>query len=191
MGFYNVPHGTIEKYIDLLLTWNKKVNLISIRNENELIERHIHDSLQLLDHIKKEDVVFDLGSGAGFPGLMLSYAGIKNINLVESNCKKASFLTVAAALSEDKVKIHNMNIKSLETNSCDIITARGLAELNEIFELSVHLTNSKTKYLLQKGKNIDYEIKKALEKWNFEYILHESKTSSEGYIIEVHNLRLK
>ena len=57
--------------------------------------------------------------------------------------------------------------------------------------LSAHLTNSKTKYLLQKGKNIDYEIKKALEKWNFEYILHESKTSSEGYIIEVRNLRLK
>ena len=104
MEFYNVPHGTIEKYIDLLRTWNKKVNLISVANENELIERHILDSLQLLDYIKKDDIVYDLGSGAGFPGLMLAYGGISNVNLVESNNKKASFLTVAAAFSPNKVK---------------------------------------------------------------------------------------
>ena len=62
------------------------------------------------DYIKKDDIVYDLGSGAGFPGLMLSYGGIKNVNLIESNSKKASFLTVAAAFSPNKVNIHNKNI---------------------------------------------------------------------------------
>jgi 16S rRNA (guanine527-N7)-methyltransferase len=191
MEFYNVPHGTIEKYIDLLRTWNKKVNLISVANENELIERHILDSLQLLDYIKKDDIVYDLGSGAGFPGLMLAYGGISNVNLVESNNKKASFLTVAAAFSPNKVNIHNKNIKLLQTNSCDIITARAIASLDEIFELSSHLATSDTKYLLLKGKNISTEIKKALDNWNFEYIIHESKTSPEGSILEVQQLRRK
>jgi 16S rRNA (guanine527-N7)-methyltransferase len=191
MESYNVPHGTIEKYIELLVSWNKKVNLISPNAKNELIERHILDSLQLLNYIDNDDIVFDIGSGAGFPGLMLSYGGIKNVNLIESNSKKASFLTVSATLSKNKIKIYNQNVKSIEPTTCDIITARAIAPLNEIFELSSHLVTPNTKYFLLKGINITSEIKKALDKWNFEYIIHKSKTSSEGCVLEVQQLRLK
>jgi 16S rRNA (guanine527-N7)-methyltransferase len=190
METYNVPHGTIDNYIDLLLNWNKKVNLVSVKDRDELIERHILDSLQLLNFIKKDEVVFDLGSGAGFPGLMLSYGGIESVNIVESNHKKASFLIVAASLSKNKVIIHNSKIEALNINLCDVITARGLASLEEIFASSKNIGNKKTKYFLQKGKNIESEIKKALDKWNFKYIIHQSKTSSEGCILEVEQLSL-
>lgn len=191
MESYNVPHGTIEKYIELLLSWNKKINLISPKNTNELIERHVLDSLQLLNYIDSDDIVYDLGSGAGFPGLMLSFGGIKKVNLIESNSKKASFLTVAATLSNNKIKVYNQNIKSIESTTCDIITARAIAPLKEIFELSSHLVAPKTKYFLLKGINITSEINNALDKWNFEYIIHKSKTSKEGCVLEVQKLRLK
>lgn len=190
MEYPDVPCGTIDNYLDLLLTWNKKINLISARSREELIERHVLDSLQLMSYINRDDVVFDIGSGAGFPGLMLSYAGIRNVNLVESNHKKASFLTVAAALSSNKILIHNSNSSDLKESNCNVITARGLASLEEIFSATINLVNRKTKYILLKGKNHAVEIKKALDKWNFKYIIHHSKTSKEGFIVEVEHLRL-
>jgi 16S rRNA (guanine527-N7)-methyltransferase len=185
---YGVPHGTIEKYIKLLLMWNKKTNLVSVGNEKELIERHILDSLQLKEFVEDDKVVFDVGSGAGFPGLMLSYAGAKKVNLVEINRKKASFLVTAAALSEQEIKVHDYSIYEMEAKICDIVTARGFASLEKIFELTYHLIHPKTKYILLKGKNIEYEIKNALEKWKFKYIIHQSKTSEEGCILEVEQL---
>ena len=185
---YDVPRGTIEQYIELLLHWNKKINLVSIRNEQELIDRHILDSLQLVDYIDKTKTIFDIGSGAGFPGLILSYAGVVEVNLVEKISKKASFLIIAAALSNNKVNIHNQNVKTIDTKNCDIITARGLASLEDIFTLTTNIRKKNTKYILQKGRNIEQEIKNALEKWSFKYIIHQSKTSSDGYILEIEKL---
>ncbi len=190
MSKYNVPCGTIEKYIDMLLIWNKKINLISAKDISELMERHILDSLQLLDYIDENQIVFDIGSGAGFPGLMLSYGGIKSVNLVEVNTKKASFLEVAASLSQNKVIVHNSSVESMKVDYCDIITARGLASLDDIFTVTTNIRNQKTKLFLLKGKNIEKEIKNALDKWNFKYIIHQSKTSSEGCVLEVEQLNL-
>ena len=185
---YNVPRGTMEQYIELLLKWNKKINLVSIKNEQELIERHVLDSLQLIDYIDKSKVIFDIGSGAGFPGLMLSYAGAKEINLVEKISKKASFLRVAATLSKNKVNVYNQAVENIEAKNCDIITARGLASLDNIFTLTTSIRKKNTQYILQKGRNIEEEIKNALEKWSFKYIIHQSKTSADGYILEVEQL---
>ncbi len=187
---YNVPHGTIEKYIDLLLVWNQKINLVSIKDKEDLINRHILDSLQLIKYINPEQVVFDIGSGAGFPGLMLSFAGIKEVNLIEKIGKKASFLMVASALSVNKVNVINLAVEKVnDVKSCDVITARGFANLDKIFELTKNITHGNTRYLLQKGKNIDEDLKNALEKWSFEYILHKSETAVDGYILEVRHLK--
>ena len=186
---YNVPRGTIEKYIDLLLLWNKKINLVSIKNKQELIDRHILDSLQLMSYIDENQVVFDIGSGAGFPGLMLSYAGVKTVNLVEKISKKADFLTVAASLSNNRIVIHNKAVETISADICDVITARGFASLENIFLLTENIAKQNTKYLLQKGKNIEEELKNASAKWSFEYIIHKSKTSDDGSILELGQLR--
>lgn len=185
MIYKNVPRGTIDKYLELLLAWNKKINLVSARNLEEIIERHVLDSLQLVDYVNKSDVVFDIGSGAGFPGLMLSYAGVKTVNLVEKISKKVDFLTVAASLSENKVNIYNQAVETIDTDFCDVITARGFASLENILSLTQGIAKKNTKYILQKGKNIEEEIKKASEKWDFQYILHKSKTSEDGCILEL------
>jgi 16S rRNA (guanine527-N7)-methyltransferase len=185
---FNVPRGTIEKYVDLLKTWNKKINLISFKNDEELINRHILDSIQLAKFITPDEVVFDIGSGAGFPGIILSFAGVKNTNLIEKISKKADFLIVASSLSQNYIKVYNQDIKTIQAENCDVITARGLASLEEIFDLSSNIRKSTTRFILLKGKNLHHEIKNAIEKWNFEYIIHKSKTSSDGYILEVKNL---
>ena len=187
--YKNIPTEIIEKYIDLLLAWNAKINLVSIQSREELIERHILDSLQLMKHLDSNQKIVDVGSGAGFPGLILSYAGIKEVNLVELNSKKANFLLIAGALSPNIVKVHNLSVEDLNITNCDIITARGLASLDSIFSLTQKIAHKNTKYLLLKGKNIEEEIKNALNKWNFKYILHPSDTSEEGRVLEVEQLK--
>jgi len=183
-----VPRGTLDKYINLLEDWNKKINLVSYGARDELYTRHILDSLQLIEYIFPEEEVFDIGSGAGFPGLMLSYAGIKKVNLVEKIEKKCDFLNVASSFSNNIIKIYNQDVKTIRTESCDIITSRGLAEIEEIFNLTTNIMRDNTRFILLKGKNFHYEIKNALVKWNFEYIIHKSKTSEDGQIIEIRNL---
>lgn len=186
---YNVPRGTIEKYIDLLLSWNKRINLVSISNQEELIDRHILDSLQLKNYIKDDEIIYDIGSGAGFPGMMLSYAGTKEVHLVEKVNKKANFLIAASSISPQKVFVHNESIEDIKAEKCDIITARGFASLENILQSTNHLISEETRYVLLKGKNIESEIKKALENWSFEYILYKSKTSEDGNIIEIRKVK--
>ncbi|MCT4634778.1 MAG: 16S rRNA (guanine(527)-N(7))-methyltransferase RsmG [Rickettsiales bacterium] len=188
MDYKNAPRGAIEKYIELLLAWNEKINLVSIRNKQELVDRHILDSLQLTNYIKESEIVYDIGSGAGFPGLMLSFAGIKEVNLVEKVKKKADFLAVARSISENKVNIHNKNVKEMKVDKCDVITARGLASLDNVLSLTEGIAKKNTRYILLKGKNIRDEIKKASEKWSFQYIIHKSQTSEDGGVLELrHN----
>lgn len=187
---FDVPRGTIDSYINLLLDWNKKINLISIKNMEDLINRHILDSLQLNKYIRKDQNVCDVGSGAGFPGLMLSYAGVKKIHLVEKVGKKANFLIVASALSMNQVIVHNSSVENILIDSCDVITSRGFSSLDNIFLATKNIYREQTKYILQKGKNIEEEIKNALENWSFEYIMHKSETSEEGCILQVEHLKI-
>ncbi|MEK6734498.1 MAG: 16S rRNA (guanine(527)-N(7))-methyltransferase RsmG [Pseudomonadota bacterium] len=188
---YDVPCGTIEKYIKLLKQWNKKINLISANDLQELKERHVMDSLQLLKYINKDQVLYDIGSGAGFPGLMLSYAGVKEVHLVERITKKANFLTLAAAFSKDQLRIHNLSAEDIRCDKCDVITARGLSSLENIFEATQNIVKENTRYILLKGRNTEEEIKKALENWQFKYIIHQSVTSPDGYVLEAERLEKK
>lgn len=188
---YNVPRGTIEKYIELLLEWNKKINLVASDSKADIEKRHIIDSLQITKLIKADEMVFDIGSGAGFPGLMISYAGIKNVNLVEKITKKAHFLIAASILSKNIVKVYNQDIRTIITKKCDVITARALASIEEILELTQNLKQDNTRYILLKGKNAKDEIKKALVNWDFQYILHDSITSDEGKIIILEQVNKK
>lgn len=187
----NVPRGTMEDYVNLLLEWNKKINLISFKNVEELATRHIYDSLELLNYISKDSIIYDLGAGAGFPGLMLSFAGVKEVHLVEKINKKANFLRVASLISKNKVIVHNSLVEDLEIKQCDVICARGFAELDKIFSISKNVHHLNPKFILLKGKKVEEEIKKALENWNFEYIIHKSELSEQGCILEINKLNKK
>lgn len=185
----NVLRGTIDNYIELLLKWNEKINLISKITKEELIDRHIIDCLQLRKYINEDEIIYDIGSGAGFPGLMLSYAGIKQVHLVEKCRKKTSFLRAASVLSENIVEIHNVKSENLIVDKCNVITARGYTSLENIFASTIHIADAQTKYILLKGRNLEQEINKAFFHWDFKYIIHKSITSDEGHIIEIEQLK--
>lgn len=184
----NVLRGTINEYIKLLSKWNEKINLVSNNDLQHLETRHINDSLQLTNYISSNQKLLDIGSGAGFPGLMLSYAGIKEVTLVESNYKKANFLQTASKLSTNKIKIIHNKIEKIPHQEYDIVTCRGFAEINKIFSLTENIHHSKLKFILLKGKNYQEELNNALCIWNFKYIIHPSLTSLDGYILEISDL---
>jgi 16S rRNA (guanine527-N7)-methyltransferase len=175
-------------YQNLLLKWNKAINLISRNSEKDIWARHILDSLQLLKYVDFLDNIIDIGSGGGFPGIVLSIGGVKNIALVESDKKKSVFLARAAKLSLNKIIIIDKRVDEKFTMNCDILTSRGVSSINNILEVTTGIKIQK-KMLLLKGKNYEKEITEAQKNWLFDINLHDSITSREGKIVEISNIK--
>jgi len=150
----------LKAYQELLLKWNRTINLISKGDEANIWDRHIMDSLQLMNFIDPSESVIDVGSGAGFPGLILSIAGVSNVTLVESDSRKVAFLLQASKLSGSKVSIINERVEDLPDTECDWITSRAFAALPDIFKLTKNI-EAKKGYLLLKGKGYSEEIELA------------------------------
>lgn len=180
----------INEFVELLLKWNKKINLISESTIKDIWLRHIEDCLQLLNFIDEENKVIDLGSGAGLPGVILSLSGVKNITLVEADSRKAAFLHIAAKLSNNKINIINDRVENIAALECDILVSRAFANLSKTFSLTQKIAIN-DKYLLLKGKTIDKEILDAKSNWSFDYNISKSKSNSEGAIVEIFNLEKK
>lgn len=179
-------YETLEKYRLLLLKWNKVINLISKSSENDIWERHIKDSLQLIKYISVEETVIDIGSGGGFPGIVLSIGGIKNISLVESDTRKAVFLRQASKYSLNKINIIEKRLNQNSEGSYDILTCRGVGSIDDILFLTKGLKIGKI--LLLKGKNYNHEIMEAKKHWLFNFILHDS-IAGDGKIVEISGVR--
>jgi len=177
----------IIEYQKLLLKWNKTINLISSNTIQDIMNRHILDSLQLLSYMDKTSKVIDLGSGAGFPAIILSIAGIEDVTMIESDSRKSAFLLQASRLSNHKPKIINDRIENIDNLSCDIVTSRAFSELDSIFEYSSKI-EVKDKYLLHKGAGYKNEISKAQKHWLFNETVHDSITSETGKILEITDL---
>lgn len=178
MGDQDVSCGT---FLELLLKWNEKINLVSKSNTKEMMwDRHIEDSKSLIDFIDFEDVIVDVGSGAGFPGVVLSICGAKNVILVESDERKAAFLLQASKISGNKIEILNQRVENLELK-CDILTSRAFASIDDILNLC-HNIEVRKKVLLLKGNSVMMEIEDALKNWHFKYQMHKK---NNGWIIEL------
>lgn len=191
--FPDVSHETEDKlsrYVDLLLKWNKKINLISENTISDLWMRHILDSAQVAKFIiNKSPTILDIGSGAGLPGIILSILGMENMLLLDSDQRKCSFLIEVTRLLELKVRIINSRIENFDETKVGIIISRGFTSINNIF---VQTQNIKwDKMLLFKGKNYKSEIVDALQKWDFEYITYPSVTNCSSYILDLTNVRKK
>ncbi len=188
---FSISRETIEKlknYQQLVLAWNNKFNLISKKSIENFWVRHIIDSLQLLKFIKNKNIILvDIGSGAGFPGIVLSIAGVKTVILIESDTKKSAFLLQAARLSENSIEVRNKRIED-EKLSCDILTARAFSDLNTIFKYTKNV-DVKDKYLLLKSKNYQQEFDIARRNWLFDYKVHNSITLEESKVLEISNLK--
>ena len=196
----NVSRETIEKlkkFQNMVLEWNKKINLISKASEQNIWERHIIDSLQLYPLIEEKDkVLYDFGSGAGFPAIVLAILSEQfypnlNITLIESIGKKVLFLENVKKSLNLNITILKDRIENLNLSKPDIITSRALASLDKLLEYSIPFIDKKTKMIFPKGEKWLEEVNKAKIKWLFEYTNIKSITEEKGCILLIKNVRRK
>ena len=157
--------------------------------KNSIWERHITDSAQLFPLLQShESVITDFGSGAGFPGIILSILGAKEVHLVESDQRKCAFLTEASRLSHCKIVIHNQRIETISPWKSAVITARALAPLPQLLEWILPFYENTTQILFLKGRNSQGELAEARHHWQFNETLYPSVTASDAAVIELRAL---
>jgi 16S rRNA (guanine527-N7)-methyltransferase len=178
-----------ERYIQLLEVWNKSVNLVKLKTPEEIWERHIYDSAQLSLYLSSARTIIDLGSGAGFPGLILAMMGRWQVTLIDSDTKKCSFLREVARQTNTKVTILNQRIETVIPWKVDAITIRALAPLKKLLDYSFPFLRENGIGLFLKGKKLDAELHQAQLSWNFTSEIIESKTSCEGRILKVKDIK--
>jgi 16S rRNA (guanine527-N7)-methyltransferase len=192
----SVSCETIKKlklYEQLLKKWQKAINLVGKNTVEDAWNRHILDSLQVIKYLPKNEnlSIVDLGSGAGFPPLVISMSGYNNVSAIESDERKCFFMQEVAKQTNTKINIINERIEKVEKMQADVITSRALAKIDELLIFSKDLSNEDTIYLFLKGKTAQKEVEKARESFDFEAETFKSLTSSEANIIKITNLKEK
>jgi 16S rRNA (guanine527-N7)-methyltransferase len=182
----------LDRFIDLLLTWQAKTNLVSPSTLPVLWSRHISDSLQLLALAPTARIWVDFGSGGGFPGMVLACALADTqstvVHLVERNGKKAGFLREALRVTGAAAVVHLADIEDsvdrLE-GPVDCVTARAVAPLHQLIGLAEPLIKRGAKALFLKGQDVEVELTEATKYWNIAPQLHSSRTGGHGWIVEL------
>ena len=185
----------LDRLVEVLLPWTQHTNLIARSTISTLWTRHIADSLQLLPLAPDATCWVDLGSGAGFPGLVIACALADRqgaaVHLVESIGKKATFLREAVSHIGVPAFVHAVRIEDFVKNfrqRPDIVTARALAPLEALLGLAQPLLREGAHGLFHKGQDVGAELTEASKYWNIESELVPSKTSAEGRIVIVRGL---
>lgn len=197
---FKVPRETIHRltrYGELLNHWQKSINLVSSSTLPEVWSRHFADSAQLSSLASDARTWLDLGSGAGFPGLVVAILQTGKpdfrMHLVESNQKKCAFLAEVVRATKAPVDIHAMRIEALAEKAQilrpDVVSARALAPLPRLFELANPFFGEGTRGLFLKGREAEAEIEAARSGWAFDVRLHPSLTATDANLVEVTNLR--
>jgi 16S rRNA (guanine527-N7)-methyltransferase len=200
-SIYSVSRETnnnLIKYEKMLIKANKKLNLIGKSTIKQIWHRHFLDSAQVIDFICKNDkTILDLGSGAGFPGLILAILGKDRkesfkVMVIEKSPKKATFLKKIVNELNLNVEVINKNImsESVKFNN-DVFVARAFKPLHEIFELIHSKAKNWRKIIVFQGKTGKKNIIQASKTWDIQYKERESITSSDSLILEISELRKK
>jgi 16S rRNA (guanine527-N7)-methyltransferase len=184
--------GRLDRYVELLLEWQAKTNLVAPSTLPHLWTRHISDSLQLLTLASSANTWADLGSGGGFPGVVLACALAEipgsRVHLVERNAKKAAFLREALRVTNTPCTIHLADIgDSVDriVGNVDCVTARALAPLHQLIGFAEPLVKRGAKALFLKGQDVEAELTEATKYWNIKPRLHSSRTGGHGWIVEL------
>jgi 16S rRNA (guanine527-N7)-methyltransferase len=182
----------LDRYINLLLEWQAKTNLVAPSTLPNLWTRHVSDSLQLLNLAPGAKVWADLGSGGGFPGLVLACALAETpgatVHLVERNSKKAAFLREALRVTVSPGIVHLAEIGDTVdriTGPVDCVTARALAPLHQLIGFAEPLVKRGAKALFLKGQDVEAELTETTKYWNIQPKLHSSRSGGQGWIVEL------
>ena len=189
---FDVSRETFERltvFEQLLLRWSDRINLVGPRERPLLWERHIGDSLRLVGLIPDQGRIADLGSGAGFPGLVLAIALRRHVTLVESDQRKATFLREAARVAGASVTVIAERIETSGLRDIDIVTARAVAPLPRLLQLAAPILADDGICLFLKGAGVESELTAARREWQMTVDCHASPTTALGCILEVKHLR--
>ena len=186
----------LDRFVDVLLQWQAKLNLIAPSTLGDLWTRHIADSLQLLPLAPQAKLWADFGSGGGFPGIPIACAlaetaGAK-IHLIESIGKKAAFLREAVRTAGAPAIIHHGRVEKFGESFAEtvhVVTARGLAPLKILCDQAFPFISRGAIGLFPKGQDVDAELTDAAKYWRLEAAKVPSKTSPDGSIVVVRGLR--
>jgi 16S rRNA (guanine527-N7)-methyltransferase len=181
----------LKEFVGLLTDWNARHNLVSKASLDEVWQRHLLDSAQLAPLIPPEaKTLADLGSGAGFPGLVLAVLlqGRVAVTLFEATRKKTEFLHAAAERLELGVAVRNQRIEDAPRAPFDVVTARACAPLPELLEYAQHFAGPKTVCLFLKGQNVGVELTDARKSWRMKIREHPSVTHPFGVVLEIREL---
>ena len=164
---YNVSRETFDRlktYQELLLSWQQKFNLVGPATLEDAWNRHFLDSVQLFFLIPKDaEVLYDFGSGAGFPGMVLAILANEKmpnleVNLVESTGKKTLYLNEVKDQTNTKVNIINERIEKISAQKADVITSRAMASLNDLLGYAIRFCQENTICIFPKGKKLSIGI---------------------------------
>ncbi|MCF8473481.1 MAG: 16S rRNA (guanine(527)-N(7))-methyltransferase RsmG [Emcibacter sp.] len=192
----NVPRETSEKikhYAILLEKWQKKINLVGQTTIPALWTRHFYDSFQLkalFDIPNEKNLrILDIGSGAGFPGLLLSMLDIGEFHMVESNSKKSTFMNQVIRDTGCNAVVHNERMENLKPFHVDYITSRACASLDKLFDLARNFIHDDCICLFLKGQIAEQEIEEARKNWSFEVEKYTSLTDDLGIILKASHIK--
>lgn len=179
----------------LFLKWNRSINLAAPSTLDDVWGRHILDSAQLARIAPQAKRWVDLGSGGGFPGLVLAFLLVErdgaSIDLVESNRKKASFLQAVIGQFglPARVVARRIDDSYALVSAPEIVTARALAALPALLDLSAPWLTTGSRALFHKGRDYRAEVEESTHRWAFDLVEHPSMTDAHGVILELADLR--
>lgn len=189
----NVPRETfarIEAFLAFLREEAARQNLIAASTFGRLWARHVVDSAQLLNHAGRWSSWLDVGSGAGFPGLIIALLGEGEVTLIESRAKRVAFLREAASIAgvADRVTVVGSRVETAPRRRFDVISARAFAPLPKLLDLAQPFADKATRWVLPKGKSAAEELEAARASWQGKFRLVPSITDSEASIIVAEGL---
>ena len=180
----------LDVYAELLAKWQQKLNLIGPKTLPDLWQRHVLDSGQLHARLPPgARTLVDMGSGAGFPGLVLAIMGGPAVTLIEADQRKAAFLREAARLTDAAVEVRAERLERTAKAPVDVVTARALAPLAALLTWSEGFVAGATTCLFLKGAAVEGELTDAAAGWMMSVKRHASLSHAEGVVLELTDVR--
>ena len=189
----DVSRETLERlrrYAETLVKWQKSINLVSPESLKDLWRRHILDSAQLLTFLPPQiQGLVDMGSGAGFPGLVLAILGVPNVHLIESDARKCAFLAEAARAAGLEVGqnpvVHRSRLEEIAELQADVVTARACAPLTQLLAYAEPFLRADSICLFPKGARVEEELTEAKKTWRMGVERFPSLSDPSGTILRM------
>jgi 16S rRNA (guanine527-N7)-methyltransferase len=175
----------LEAYAALLAKWQKAINLVAPATLPHIWRRHILDSGQLARLAPLDALWLDLGSGAGFPGLVIAILGARRVRLVESDARKCAFLREAARITSAPAEVVNARIAEVAPFPADVVTARALAPLSKLLGFAAPFLAPSSVALFPKGQDVEAELTEAHRNWRMRVERHPSLTDGRAAILRL------